>query len=99
MAEVCVVNASPLIFLSRGGHLPLLRIVAARALVPNAVAEELRARGADDITAGQLDAHPWLAIMEPSQPPAARPVMEDLLRGGMFLSRPLLDRALALVGE
>jgi predicted nucleic acid-binding protein len=161
MAEVCVVNASPLIFLSRGGHLPLLRIVAARALVPHAVAEELRARGADDITAGQLDAHPWLAIMEPSQPPAvitqwglgpgesavladalklpgsraviddlagrkcaaafgvpvigtlgivlrarrkgvipaARPVMEDLLRGGMFLSRPLLDRALALVGE
>jgi predicted nucleic acid-binding protein len=31
--------------------------------------------------------------------PAARPVVEDLLRGGMFLSRPLLDRALALVGE
>ena len=40
MAEVCVVNASPLIFLSRGGHLPLLRIVAARALVPHAVAED-----------------------------------------------------------
>jgi predicted nucleic acid-binding protein len=31
--------------------------------------------------------------------PAARPVMEDLLRGGMFLSRALLDRALALVCE
>jgi predicted nucleic acid-binding protein len=31
--------------------------------------------------------------------PAARPVMEDFLRGGMFLSKPLLDRALALVGE
>jgi hypothetical protein len=25
--------------------------------------------------------------------------MEDLLRGGMFLSKPLLDRVLALVGE
>jgi len=25
--------------------------------------------------------------------------VEDLLRGGMFLSRSLLDRALALVGE
>ncbi len=30
---------------------------------------------------------------------AARPVMEDLIRGGMFLSRLVLDRALALVGE
>jgi hypothetical protein len=32
MAEVGVVNASPLIFFCRGGHLPLLRIVAAQAL-------------------------------------------------------------------
>ena len=31
--------------------------------------------------------------------PAARPVVEDLLRGGMFLSRSLLDRALSFVGE
>ena len=31
--------------------------------------------------------------------PEARPVVEDLLRGGMFLSRSLLDRALALVDE
>ena len=30
---------------------------------------------------------------------AARPVMEDLIRGGMFLSRLVLDRALAIVGE
>jgi hypothetical protein len=50
MAEVCVVNASPLIFLSRGGHLPLLRSVAAQVWVPHAVAEELRVRGADDVT-------------------------------------------------
>jgi len=161
MAEVCVVNASPLIFLSRGGHLPLLQIVAARVWVPRSVAEELLARGADDVTAMQLNAHPWLAVRETAQIPpnimqwglgpgesavlaeslslpggraviddlagrkcaaslgipvigtlgivlrarrqgvipAARPVMEDLLRGGMFLSRSLLDHALALVGE
>lgn len=37
MADVCVVNASPLIFLSRGGHLPLLRSVAAQLRVPRAV--------------------------------------------------------------
>ena len=42
MADVGVVNASPLIFLCRGGHLPLLRTVAAQVWVPRAVAEELR---------------------------------------------------------
>jgi predicted nucleic acid-binding protein len=161
MAEVCVVNASPLIFLSRGGHLPLLRSVAAQVWVPRAVAKEVRGRGADDVTAGQLNAYPWLVIRETAEIsltimqwglgagesavlaealglpgcraviddlagrkcaaslgipvigtlgivlrarrqgdiPAARPVVEDLLRGGMFLSRALLDRALALVGE
>lgn len=161
MAEVCVVNASPLIFLSRGGHLPLLRSVAAQVWVPHAVAEELRVRGADDVTARQLTSYPWLAIRETAEIlptimpwglgpgesevlaealrlpgcraviddlaarkcaaalgipvigtlgivlrarnqgiiPAARPVVEDLLRGGMFLSRALLDRALALVDE
>lgn len=161
MAEVCVVNASPLIFLSRAGHLPLLRSVAAQVWVPRAVAEELRVRGADDVTARQLTSHPWLTIREtvnisptimqwglgPGESavlaetmglpgsraviddlagrkcaaslgisvigtlgivlrarrqgiiPAARPVVEDLLRGGMFLSRSLLDRALALVDE
>jgi len=161
MAEVCVVNASPLIFLSRGGHLPLLRSVAAQVRVPHAVAEELRVRGADDVTARQLTSYPWLVIRETAEIsltimqwglgpgesavlaealglpgcraviddlaarkcaaslgipvigtlgivlrarrqgiiPAARPVVEDLLRGGMFLSRSLLDRALALVDE
>ena len=161
MAEVCVVNASPLIFLSRGGHLRLLRSVAAQLWVPRAVAEELRVRGADDVTASQLSSCSWLSIRETADIPptimqwglgpgesavlaevlglpgsraviddlagrkcaaslgipvigtlgivlrarrqgiisAARPVVEDLLRGGMFLSRSLLDRALALVGE
>lgn len=161
IAEVCVVNASPFIFLSRAGHLPLLRTVAAQVWVPQAVADEFRIRGADDATARQLDSYPWLTIREkadispkitqwglgPGESavlaetlrlpgslaviddlagrkcagslgvpvigtlgivlraratgviPAARPVVEDLLRGGMFLSRSLLDRALAIVGE
>ena len=67
MAEVCVVNASPLIFLSRGGHLPLLRSVAAQVWVPHAVAEELRVRGAEDVTASQLTSCPWLAIRETAE--------------------------------
>lgn len=161
MADVCVVNASPLIFLSRGGHLPLLQIVAARVWIPHSVAEELLARGAGDVTACQLNAHPWLEVREkaaipsaimqwglgPGESavlaeslalpgahaviddlagrkcaasfgipvigtlgvvlrarrqgviPAARPVVEDLLRGGMYLTRSLLDHALALVDE
>jgi predicted nucleic acid-binding protein len=31
--------------------------------------------------------------------PAARPLMEDLIRGGLYLSRHVLDSALARVGE
>lgn len=31
--------------------------------------------------------------------PAARPVIDDLLRSGMYLSRPVIDSALARVGE
>ena len=31
--------------------------------------------------------------------PAARPVIDDLLRSGMYLSRPVIDGALARVGE
>jgi predicted nucleic acid-binding protein len=126
MIEMCVVNASPLIFLSRAGHLGLLRASAAAVRVPQPVADELRARGVNDVTANDLNSRRWLEITEPlpippgimqwglgpgesavlaeslrlpNVIPAARPVMEDLLRGGMFLSRPLLDRALALVGE
>jgi predicted nucleic acid-binding protein len=31
--------------------------------------------------------------------PLARPVLEDLIRGGMYLSRGVLDEALSRVGE
>ena len=31
--------------------------------------------------------------------PLARPVLEDLVRGGLYLSRPILDEALQRVGE
>lgn len=161
MVERCVVNASPLIFLSRAGHVKLLRTSAAHVVVPQPVSDEIRARGADDVTAQSLNSERWLEITEsPPIPvgimqwglgpgesavlaeslhragtcvviddfaarkcaaalgipvigtlgivlrarkqgviPAARPVMEDLLRGGMFLSRSLLERTLALVGE
>lgn len=161
MAEAAVTNASPLIFLSRGQHLNLLREFAARVYVPEPVAAEIHAKGRDDITAHVLTNTPWLEIV-PAPPPAhaivqwglgvgessvlsyaalnagmeaviddlsarkcaaslgipvrgtlgivlaaknrgmipsARVVMEDLMRAGLYISRPVLDAALARVGE
>lgn len=161
MYSTAVVNSSPLIFLSRGGHLNLLRSVASHILVPNAVISELMARGGSDVTVESINRAEWIRQMHAipisaniqswglgmgessvielarSEPEsvaviddlagrhcaaaldipvvgtlgvvlsakrkgvlnAARPVLEDLLRGGMYLSRSILDEALALVGE
>lgn len=156
-----VVNASPLIFLSKGDVLDLLRLEGQRVRVPHPVAEEILQRGADDVTARALDTTPWLDVVEAPIPlsaiqawglgagesavltlaaaspgsrailddaagrrcaaslgvpvigtlglvlkaktsgeiRAARPVVERLLATGMYLSRPVVDSALALVGE
>lgn len=161
MIDACVVNASPLIFLARGGHIGLLHEFARQIYLPSAVAKEIRRRGTSDAAAQAIENETWIQIIEsPPIPPAivlwglgpgesavltetlsrqgahaviddlaarrcaaslglkvngtlglvllakqsgriaaARPVMEDLIRGGMFLSRLVLDRALALVGE
>ncbi len=161
MAEACVVNASPLIFLARGGHFGLLRIFEGPVYVPHAVTEEISRRGSADPTARALATNDWIeeiadgpipsavhawalgpgessviaeALRRPGVRaviddlagrkcaislgvrlagtlgivllarrrgviPAARPVMEDLVVAGMFLSRTVLDRALASVGE
>lgn len=161
MAEIAAVNASPLIFLVRGGHLDLLRIFFQELYVPRQVADEIMARGDHDATAQALLKTGWLHVTAvESIPasveswglgegesavvalalskdkceavlddlagrkcaasvgvpvrgtlglvllakkrgiiPAARPVLEDLLRGGMYLSRHVLDRALERVGE
>lgn len=161
MAEACVVNASPLIFLARGGHLDLLKIFGGTVSVPQAVADEIGRRGAADPAARALAETQWLDVVAnesvPQQVlawalgpgessvlavaharrgsraviddlagrrcavalgmpvagtlgivlrarregliPAARPVLEDLVAGGMYLSRDVLDRGLALVGE
>ena len=62
MPERIVVNASPLIFLSRSGHLDLLRVVCDHAVVPEAVAGEIRVRGEDDPAARALAQTEWLAV-------------------------------------
>jgi len=60
VADVCVVNASPLIFLGATGKLDLLRLVAPRVLVPSSVPAEVRARGSTDPVAAAVDAASWL---------------------------------------
>lgn len=161
MADTAIINASPLIFLTRGNHLHLLRGFASCIWVPEPVATEIRYRGPDDVTAvaiaesDLLITKPvgnippqiarWslgagesavlaLAMAHPGSEaiiddlagrrcanrvgipvrgtlgivlnakrhgliPLARPVIEELLGAGLYLSRPVIDEALRRVGE
>lgn len=161
MVREAIVNASPLIFLARGGHLDLLRTVADRILVPAPVINEIVARGESDRTASSVRRNPWIEPVSPEMVPdmvrewglgvgesavlalalkrpgtevimddlcgrkcavslgirvrgtlgivllakkrglipSARDILDDLIRGGMYLTRDILDRALQRVGE
>ncbi len=57
-----VINASPLIFLSKGRYLSLLKILGSEIIVPQAVAQEIQFYGQDDITYQQLCSQDWLKI-------------------------------------
>lgn len=161
MAEPAIINASPLIFLSRSGHLALLRAFADDVWVPETVAEEILRRGPDDQTARAIQQTPWLSIKPvPAIPqtiaewrlgkgesgvlalatehagseviiddlagrkcaaslgipvrgtlgivlvakrrgviPLARPVLEEMMRAGLYLSKKVLNKALQKVDE
>lgn len=60
MTARAAVDASPLIFLARAGHLELLRDAAEEVVVPDLVAREINARGSEDPTARALMESPWL---------------------------------------
>ncbi len=60
MADAAIVNASPLIFLSKAGLIHLLRGVSPQVMVPEPVAMEIGRRGVDDVTAKALAHAPWL---------------------------------------
>lgn len=60
VVEAAVVNASPLIFLSKAGLLDFLRLVAPCVLVPEPVAQEIGRRGPNDVTARALLETAWL---------------------------------------
>lgn len=161
VAEPAVINASPLIFLSRAGLIDLLQILSPTILVPQVVAAEVQVRDTSDPTVHALSTVSWLIVTEtPSVPPeiqswglglgessvlawayshpgteaiiddlsgrrcaaalgvpvrgtlglallakqrgripSARVVLEQLRKGGMYLSNAVMHEALARVGE
>ena len=161
VAERAVVNASPLIFLSRAGLLDLLQLLSSEIIVPEIVASEIEVRGKSDPTAQALANTTWLVVTQtPPVPtqiqswglgpgessvlawayahpgseaiiddlagrrcaaafnipvrgtlglaliakqrgriPSARRVLEQLRKGGMYLSDRAMNEALARVGE
>lgn len=70
MYKQAVVNASPLIFLSKAGVIHFLQQAAPDIVVPEVVALEVGRRGRNDITARTLVNNPWVATVEvPVIPP------------------------------
>ena len=69
-----IVDASPLILLSKAGHLDLLRLGGVAVVVPEVVAAEVGAKGPDDAVARAVREAAWLAI-EPS-PATPGPVLD-----------------------
>jgi predicted nucleic acid-binding protein len=64
VAESEVVNASPLIFLSRAGLIDLLQLISAEVIVPESVATEIEVRGKRDSTAQALANTSWLVVTQ-----------------------------------
>ena len=71
MANSAIVNASPLIFLTRSGHLELLKTFADEVWVPDPVAEEILRREQHDITARAIEETDWLINKSVGRIPAA----------------------------
>lgn len=69
MADACIVNASPLIFLAKADRLQWLRLGGEPVLIPASVASEVEAHG-DDIAARAMRGLPWLQRLPPISVPA-----------------------------
>ena len=70
MAESAVVNASPLIFLSRAGLIDLLQLISVEVIVPESVATEIEVRGKRDPIAQALANTSWLVVTQTPPVPA-----------------------------
>lgn len=62
MADRAIINASPLIFLSRSRRLHLLRAFADEVWVPEPVAAEILRRGITDVSARAIQQTAWLTV-------------------------------------
>lgn len=80
MPSMRIVNASPLIFLSQVGLLEALREPGLDVVVPEAVANEIRALGHSDPAVRALDELAWLTIRP--APPAPEVLATFLLDPG-----------------
>lgn len=68
MVNPPIINASPLIYLSRSNYLPLLQLFGPEILVPQAVAQEIQHRDTQDPTVTALATTPWLRIVTTPEP-------------------------------
>ncbi len=80
MSRSFAVNASPIILLTRIGHLHLLSALADKVVVPHAVIEELRARDDRDQAASVVEAAGWTLVV-PNLPVPAEVQAWDLDAG------------------
>ena len=71
MADLAIINASPLIFFSRSNHLQLLRAFADQFWVPEPVANEVLRRGTRDVSARAIHDTEWLTVHPAATIPAA----------------------------
>jgi hypothetical protein len=71
MVEQAIVNASPIILLSRIGRLELLRSVARIVCVPVSVVDEVGIKGGEDMAAQALLRATWATRVDPGSVPAA----------------------------
>jgi predicted nucleic acid-binding protein len=74
VADPAVVNASPLIFLTRAGLLDLLQLLSSEIIVPEIVASEIEIRGKSDPTAQAIANTPWLLV---TQTPPVSPQIQS----------------------
>lgn len=96
MTDKVIINASPLIFLSRSHHLALLKNFADEVIIDDLGGRKC-ADSLDIPVRGTLGL--VLAAKRRGVIPKARPVIEDMMSAGLYLSKRVLDRALEKVGE
>jgi predicted nucleic acid-binding protein len=63
LIEVAVLDASPLILLSRADAMPLAQSLGRRWLIPEAVRNKIERKGPDDVTVRTLRGTPWLEVV------------------------------------